>query len=452
MFLLFSCSKEDFTSDVSVDSPSLDKGLLSLTDQREKEAFDFLNDHLLGEALSWSPNTANPQAFQVPTKRYGTKDLDTTYFFKTKAGKGLLKLLVFKKSGYMLISDIDSVPNPAVLFYDKGKFNEKNPNPGLVLYISEFLQTAAPSFQQYKKSTGRSFAPRPGQSGSSYGASKGTSSSSSSSSGSSSSSSSASWSYVKTITSTTVKGPYLKTAWDQEGVFDDLTPNNYPAGCVAIALGQIMNYHRWNPLGSYNWNLLSNNDYGNASANSEKAKFVRDIGKGVKMKYAVDGSGAFAKDAVYYLKKARYKNVVLKPFSWSALKTKLDQTTSAGHQLVYLRGYTTKQVVVKSSTFCQKLAWSVPFWWCHYTKYTTGHAWVSDGYKIVKSKQLYTYATRSQYPKGSLNEYRNHKEVRLIHMNWGWGGSSNGWTTDDYTRWVGFGDNYQHKKGMIVYN
>lgn len=40
-------------------------------------------------------------------------------------------------------------------------------------------------------------------------------------------------------------GPLMNTKWGQEGGYSALCPNEYPAGCVAIAMAQIEKYHEW---------------------------------------------------------------------------------------------------------------------------------------------------------------------------------------------------------------
>ncbi len=37
----------------------------------------------------------------------------------------------------------------------------------------------------------------------------------------------------------------MNTKWGQEGGYSALCPNEYPAGCVAIAMAQIEKYHEW---------------------------------------------------------------------------------------------------------------------------------------------------------------------------------------------------------------
>lgn len=81
-------------------------------------------------------------------------------------------------------------------------------------------------------------------------------------------------------------GPYLQSHWDQGCGFNQLFPNmscgqcgHTYVGCVAIAMGQIMYYHRW-PL-NYDWSLMEN-DNGTYSA----SRMLIDVAASVNMHYA----------------------------------------------------------------------------------------------------------------------------------------------------------------------
>ena len=247
------------------------------------------------------------------------------------------------------------------------------------------------------------------------------------------------WTYSYTETTTTEKvGPLLTTSWDQNPPYNNDVPNKYPAGCVAIALGQIANYHE-KAKKSYDWSLLDHSE-GYTKGDKEKAKFIYDIGKAVKMKYAQSGSGAQRSDAAQYLSSSGYKNVNLRldGFTWSVYKDRLDTKNSQGRRMiVYLAGCAQEAVVKKSGC----LAWLLPFWWCHYIEYSQCHAWVGDGYKVVRKRDI--------YKSGSSSRHQNTRYTKYLHMNWGWD-TGNGWTT--YTYWKSPLGNYKYKKAMITYS
>lgn len=215
--------------------------------------------------------------------------------------------------------------------------------------------------------------------------------------------------------------PLLSTAWHQGVGYNDLVSINIgcskysngrpPAGCVAIALAQIMRYHE-HPKRAYNWV-----DMPDSHGTIYTARLVRDIGWAVGMEYSCDGSGASAEDAVKALRNTfEYSSATLSNFDVDVvvgqLKSKLP---------VYLSGGNKGQIII-------------------FPYYEGGHAWVCDGYKRYITCYD-TFAMMSTY----------------LHMNWGWGLKSssgkefNGWF--QYNRWnVSTDENdhdYNYKKKMI---
>jgi len=116
--------------------------------------------------------------------------------------------------------------------------------------------------------------------------------------------------------------PLLTTTWDQGCKYNDSVPEdpNGPcgycyAGCVATAMGQVMKYHNYPPVGigsniygtgsfsnihvdfsqaTYNWAGMPNSISVN---NSSIAQLLYHAGVSVNMAYAFDGSGANSQDA-----------------------------------------------------------------------------------------------------------------------------------------------------------
>jgi len=111
--------------------------------------------------------------------------------------------------------------------------------------------------------------------------------------------------------------PLLSTQWDQN--MNLFCPSNCPTGCVATAMAQIMNYHRWPqeacaaipgysigtykmedlPETEFNWNLMLGN-YNDFYLRYESpneydlavSELMRYCGQSVKMDYAIGSSGA----------------------------------------------------------------------------------------------------------------------------------------------------------------
>jgi len=190
-------------------------------------------------------------------------------------------------------------------------------------------------------------------------------------------------------------GPLLKTSWGQGKGYNEYCPKDsqsiegnghVPAGCIAVAMAQIMNYYAWPPQG-YGKNSYvpkSNPKYGVQSVDfgdttytwksSEAAKITYHAGVSVNMDYGPYASGAYLTQAEYALKmNFRYKtSSVTKKYSDEQWDSKL--IDSLNHNRLVL--YQGKGDIV--------------------------HAFVCDGYKKVDDGYMY-------------------------HFNWGWNGIGDGW-------------------------
>jgi len=202
--------------------------------------------------------------------------------------------------------------------------------------------------------------------------------------------------------------PLTHSTWDQGTYYNEMCPAD-PAGpaghcvtgCVATAMGQVMNYFRWPESGTgsyyyecppygtlgvdfdtanYQWDLMETSL---AHSNSEVAELLFHLGVSVDMVYGPDGSGMYNHKAAYSLKTyfkyspdTRYVFRDSTSMDWDSLiVAHLDQKIP-----MYYAG------------------WSVPD--------TNGHAFVCDGYQG--------------------EDY--------FHFNWGWSGSYDGYFyTDDLT-------------------
>ena len=97
------------------------------------------------------------------------------------------------------------------------------------------------------------------------------------------------------------KNCILDTRWGQYAPYNNLCNGNL-AGCVAVAMAQIMYKHKY--PSSYSWsNMLKTyktNSYTTTQANAV-AKLIRDCGVNVHMDYGTDGSSAKSSDAAWAL-------------------------------------------------------------------------------------------------------------------------------------------------------
>ena len=212
-----------------------------------------------------------------------------------------------------------------------------------------------------------------------------------------------------------IKGPLLLSHWNQSGGWNDYGPpddgtcggDEAPSGCVAVSMSAIMHYWQYPITGEgdnqcYCGGYGTQNadfseaayDYtsmGDAETSSDAAAYLAwHAGVAVNMDYECEGSGAqvtggypsteYAMKNYFKYKSSLYDTA---PYSWSDSEwiEKLTTEIDANRPFIYV-GFNDEG----------------------------GHAWNCDGY-----------------------------DDELFHMNWGWGGQSNGWFTvtgsDDPDGW-----------------
>ena len=200
--------------------------------------------------------------------------------------------------------------------------------------------------------------------------------------------------------------PIVKTQWNQPAPFNKYCPDDCPAGCVAVAMGQIMNYHKWPNVGTgasfttyngkaisvdfskseYRWDLMKNTTKElkeDEEAADAVAKLLFDCGIALKMNYSKNGSSAFD------------KNVPLALFNFF--------------------GYKHTTLVYDSPNY-----------------YSSKEEWlVKMKQEIVDGRPIY-YSASS--PKGGGQDAAGHAfvisgydEKDMVHVNWGWGGKDDGY-------------------------
>lgn len=198
--------------------------------------------------------------------------------------------------------------------------------------------------------------------------------------------------------------PLTTTQWNQDSPYNDLCPKvgnmRTYTGCVATAMAQVINTYKWPETGkgsisnssagnrvtldfsslTFKWNQMIDN-YSNGRGTAEQRNAVAELmyacGMAAQMKYGTDASGANGIDAAAGL--VRYlnydKGLTYRERSYYELGTWMDMIyaeLSAGHPVYY-----------DGSTLNNE-----------------GHAFVLDGYSASDG---------------------------LVHINWGWGGISDGY-------------------------
>ncbi|MGM9698798.1 MAG: C10 family peptidase [Prevotella sp.] len=200
--------------------------------------------------------------------------------------------------------------------------------------------------------------------------------------------------------------PLVAAQWDQMSPYNKYTPAECPVGCVAVAMAQIMHYYKWPNVGNgsgsaiydgkaisvdftksnYEWDAMKTTTKEleeDETAADAVAKLLYDAGVAAKMEYTSTSSGSKAQNAMNALMaNFGYKASTLRYSSPEYFETTgewLDIVFSelANGRPVYYQGYSPSTGSSRDSY----------------------HAFVISGYD----------------------------ESGRVHVNWGWGGSCDGY-------------------------
>ena len=201
--------------------------------------------------------------------------------------------------------------------------------------------------------------------------------------------------------------PLLAVRWGQGSPYNRYCNNGY-AGCVAVAIAQIMSYYQYptsfirthddsNITQTLNWAGLKSTPYAENCTPNDKnaiAHFIREIGKTVRMRYYTHGSYAFIDSVKMYMPDWGYSpNMTIEDYDFSLVMSELDN-----NRPVYMRGLNPS---------------------------SEGHAWVVDGYRSHWSETTEYYETGMGGDRIISNvtaSLYNH-----LHINWGYDGQCNGY-------------------------
>lgn len=221
----------------------------------------------------------------------------------------------------------------------------------------------------------------------------------------------------------TTYGPYTTTKWNQDAPFNSAVFGGLDLGCVTVATAQLMRYYE-KPSEymvdgkSYKWKEMPND-----TSSPELSVVLADLRK--KLKIDNDGGG-YINDAVALLNSYGY-NVKSQDFSSS-----INPFIARGNISIMdgERNEGDKKV---------------------------GHAWICDGLRECKyytDYKLFALDNKA-YPEYSYIciEYVCEQDYGhnwcSYHMNWGWGGSHDGWFYE--ARWKPTDNrNYKYNQGMVV--
>ncbi|EIW91080.1 peptidase C10 family protein, partial [Capnocytophaga sp. oral taxon 412 str. F0487] len=285
-----------------------------------------------------------------------------------------------------------------------------------------------------------------------------------------------------------VKAPLLKTLWRQSGLYNDKVAkycdadkDQSPVGCVAVAVGQLLAYHKkpaifkgrimhWDDItkidsGDMFSSIYSHNVGDNATFREDIQHLLAHLGDSdlLAMEYGcIADGGSGSGRALEALHSLGYNNASLIEYSNGDFISEI-----RNNRPVYIEGYSYEI----SHTYTT--GWW--FWKKSHTRYSykEGHAWILDGYVLRKRKVTEYYIN---CPSSEEVKIVNDEKIELIHNNFGWGGNLDGsdfkWNKDYYdgTGWYninvfnaksgrqagsntyksGTEGNYQFKKKIII--
>ena len=237
--------------------------------------------------------------------------------------------------------------------------------------------------------------------------------------------------------------PLVNTTWDQGCGYNDLltttTCNSGGCGgrawtgCVATSMAQLMKYwgDRTGKPNGYNWGAMNL-----SGSTNETAKLMRDAGTNVDMQYGCSGSGAY----LYHSSKLNARDALRNHFGFT------EGFYKAGTSCSYYTDYFNDVInsLENGRPVILEGYASANYTFGYLTSLSDGHAWICDGYKSVYNPQSY-YNYQTDRWVGSTTYF--------VHMNWGWGGSNDGWfsTTSFGSSQTGnqMPYNFQHNVGGL---
>lgn len=187
-----------------------------------------------------------------------------------------------------------------------------------------------------------------------------------------------------------------------------------PTGCVATAMAIVMKYHAY--PASYVWSSMTN-----SAGSAETAKLMRDLGISSKLDndYGCSGTSAQSNKIAPTFASMGYPTPSKADYVASTVSTDI-----SNNKPVILCGG-------KESG-----------WWI-FQSYSNGHCWVADGYRLTKLWEC----RQNPWNPAQFEKYLSTEYVQFW-MNWGWGGTSNGWYMNN--NFNPGSDTFNYKPQMIT--
>lgn len=226
--------------------------------------------------------------------------------------------------------------------------------------------------------------------------------------------------YYDTVNINRVNAPSVAVAWNQSWPENTYAPNGV-AGCVPVAIAQALSVMEKPSNISYSFpgrdinnesldwieikkHKQSSSSYTgcvlcSASQATHKTigRFVREIGHLANANYATDGSGTGVVTGKY-IEDIIYKYSGIRPYS------KNNSLSSLFSDIDFNGG-----VAIVDYRFMGNN--------------NSGHAFIADGTKNIKYQIIRYQLEDDVY----VSSFLKNEVTELIHYNWGWGGSCNGW-------------------------
>ena len=204
-------------------------------------------------------------------------------------------------------------------------------------------------------------------------------------------------------------------SWGQEEPFNNKAPlrggEHAYAGCVATAVAQFFRtaqYPAWYNGQYLDWDFFTRYSENKTHTAKEKEVFddqvsrlFRSIGDALDNDWGKDATGANFEEVPKLLRKAGFQNVpAITDYNYGTVLNSIH----SGRQ-VFMRGCDEK--------------WTTPIFGIPF--YKGGHVWLCDGY-LVRYRFLEYYEIETQKIIARVQ-----KSESLLHCNWGWYGSDNGY-------------------------
>ncbi|MBR4676761.1 MAG: C10 family peptidase [Bacteroidales bacterium] len=234
------------------------------------------------------------------------------------------------------------------------------------------------------------------------------------------------------ISTDAIVGPYTKTYWHQRSPYNNSVPTkdgkDCPAGCVALAVSQLMAYWQWPMKDIYGvrleWSTILDNNENNTYRNYHVSRFIYNTGRTINTIYDIDGSDAYTEDALKLLKKYGYTTGNIQNYSFSKVQVSLDNKYP-----VIIDGDSKTEVEGK----------------------TSGHCWLIDGYAKTTwncdSKKSYVVMYIDDVTgevSGELQENVSSTTDYYYYQHFNWGGGESNSSNGYYLSKV-FDNNWEYK-------